>query len=315
MSDVRWGVLGAGKLVQKATGRAIHEATGAQLYATGARDLDRAQATGAVHAYGSYQAVIDDPDVDAVYICLSNEAHLPWIRAAITAGKHVLCEKPMVLTAAETESVFSAAENAGTLLVEATWSRWHPRMRRIVELATYGSLGEIESFTSTFTYEGVDPSNYRLSPAHGGGALYDIGIYPLHAMYACLPTINGVSIISVEHVRTDDGVDLTTRASLGCTAAAEANITASFIEPASQVLTIRGTEGEIRVEDELAFTSLRQPSDLWVDGHIESFPAVDAYQIMFEDVSAQNSGKGGWVLPAEDSMQSGSNRRCSPLID
>jgi len=303
VKDIRWGVLGAGNLVQKATGRAIHEAVGAQLFAAGARDLGRAEATGAVHAYDSYQSVLDNPDVDAVYICLSNEAHLPWILASVAAGKHVLCEKPMVLTAAETEAAFSAADEAGTLLVEATWSRWHPRMRRIVELATNGSLGDITSFTSTFTYEGVDPTNYRLSPAHGGGALYDIGIYPLHAMYACLPNVDDVAVINVEHVRTDDGVDLTTRASLGCTDVTQADITASFIEPASQALTILGTEGEVRVEDNLAFTSFRQPSDLWVNGHVESFPVVDAYQIMFEEVSARIRGENAWVLPAQDSIR------------
>jgi D-xylose 1-dehydrogenase (NADP+, D-xylono-1,5-lactone-forming) len=303
VNEVRWGVLGAGMLVQKATGRAIHEAAGAQLFATGARSLDRAQATGAVRAYDSYQAVIEDPDVDAVYICLSNDAHLPWIQAAIAAGKHVLCEKPMVLTAEETESAFAAAAAANVHLVEATWSRWHPRMRRIVELASNGSLGEITSITSTFTYEGVDPRNYRLSPAHGGGALYDIGIYPLHAMYACLPEIDAVSVRSVEHIRTDDGVDLTTRASLGWTDAAQADITASFIEPASQALTIRGTDGEVRVEDERAFGSLRQPAELWVDGHIEAFPAVDAYQIMFEHVSARIRGEDAWVLPPRDSIR------------
>lgn len=159
MTDVKWGVLGAGKLVQKATGRAIHEAAGAELFAAGARDRERAKATGAVRAFDTYQGVIDDDEVDAVYICLSNEAHLPWIRAALAAGKHVLCEKPMVLTAAETESVFAQAQAAGLLLVEATWSRWHPRMQRIVELVGSGSIGAITSFTSTFTYEGVDPDN------------------------------------------------------------------------------------------------------------------------------------------------------------
>lgn len=303
MTDVKWGVLGAGKLVQKATGRAIHEASGAQLFATGARDRERAQATGAVHAYDSYQAVIDDPDVEAVYICLSNEAHLPWIRAAIAAGKHVLCEKPMVLTAEQASAAFDEAAAAGLLLVEATWSRWHPRMRRIVELATSGSLGTVTSITSTFTYEGVDPANYRLSPAHGGGALYDIGIYPLHAIYACLPDLETLDVSAVEHARHDSGVDLTTRARLRWSPDGAAEITASFIEPASQQLTVIGTEGRVRVLDDLAFTNYRTPSTLDVAGTTESFPPADAYQIMFEEVSAHIRGEGGWVLPARDSIR------------
>lgn len=303
MTDVKWGVLGAGKLVQKATGRAIHEASGAQLFATGARDMERARATGAVHAYDSYQAVIDDPDVEAVYICLSNEAHLPWIRAAIAAGKHVLCEKPMVLTAEQTSAAFDEAAAAGLLLVEATWSRWHPRMRRIVELATSGSLGTVTSISSTFTYEGVDPANYRLSSAHGGGALYDIGIYPLHAIYACLPDLETLDVSAVEHARHDSGVDLTTRAQLSWSSDGTAHITASFIEPASQQLTVIGTEGQVRVLDDLAFTNYRTPSTLDVAGTTESFPPADAYQIMFEEVSAHIRGEGGWVLPARDSIR------------
>jgi D-xylose 1-dehydrogenase (NADP+, D-xylono-1,5-lactone-forming) len=154
-----------------------------------------------------------------------------------------------------------------------------------------------------FTYEGVDPTNYRLSAAHGGGALYDIESYPLHARYACLPHINDVSRINVDHIRTNDGVDLTTLACLGWMNAAQANIAASCIDPATQALTIRGSEGEVRVDDGQAFTSYHQPSELWVNGHRESFPSVDAYQIMFEQVSARIRGEEAWVLPARDSIR------------
>lgn len=303
MSDVKWGVLGAGKLVQKATGQAIHDAQGAQLFATGARDLSRAEATEPVRAYDSYQGVIDDPEVEAVYICLSNEAHLPWIRAAVAAGKHVLCEKPMVLTAADTQAAFDEAAAADVLLVEATWSRWHPRMRRIVDLATSGALGDITAIRSTFTYEGVDPSNYRLSAEHGGGALYDIGIYPLHAIYACLPDVEELAVTSVHRTRHDSGVDLTTEATLTWGNRSNASITASFIEPESQVLTVIGTEGQVAIEDNRAFTAYRQPSTLLVDGIMETFPAVDAYQIMFEEFSQYVRGTGGWVLPPRDSVR------------
>ena len=152
MRDVGWGVLGAGWLVTRATGEALRSAAGARVVAAGARDLDRARSVGALRAYDSYRAVIEDPDVEAVYICLANDAHLPMIRMCIEAGKHVLCEKPMVLSAADAESVFEQAAEAGVLLVEATWSRWHPRMRRIVELVADGAIGDITSiYTNYFT--------------------------------------------------------------------------------------------------------------------------------------------------------------------
>jgi predicted dehydrogenase len=301
--SVGWGVLGAGWLVNQATGAAIHNAEGAHLQATGARDLDRARATGARNAYDDYRAVLDDPDVEAVYVCLSNEAHLPWILASLDAGKHVLCEKPLVLTAVEAQQAFQAAEGTGLHLVEAVWTRWHPRMRRIVDLATSGALGSLETYLGTFTFDGVDAGNYRLSPHHGGGALYDVGIYPLHALVACLPEIDSVQVLSTEQDLSEDGVDLTTNAILEWSGGTRGSITGSFIMPASQRFSLRGSEGTIRIDDDQAFASWREPTELFVDGIAEHFAAVDAYQLMFEEMSARIAGGHGWLLPAEDSLR------------
>ena len=301
--SVRWGVLGAGWLVNQATAAAIHSADGAVLYATAARDIDRARATQPQIAYDSYAAVLDDPNVDAVYICLSNEAHLPWIEASIAAGKHVLCEKPMVLTAEQAERAFALADIAGVHLVEATWSRWHPRMRRIVELATSGALGEISNYLGTFTFDSMTEGNYRLSPDHGGGALYDVGIYPLHALVACLPDVTGFDIVQVDRVMSHHGVDVTTTATLTWGADSRASIAGSFVMPESQRLTIRGSAGEVTVTDNQAFTTWRATSTLRVGDHVEEFPAVDAYQIMFEEMSARIRGGDGWLLPPQDSIR------------
>ncbi len=300
---VRWGVLGAGWLVSRATAAAIHHADGAVLHATASRDLERARATQPQVAYDSYAAVVEDPDVDAVYICLSNESHLPWIEAAIAAGKHVLCEKPLVLNAEQAERAFGLAEDAGVHLVEATWSRWHPRMRRIVELATSGALGEISTYLATFTFEGVADGNYRLSPDHGGGALYDVGIYPLHSLIACLPHVESLEIHQVDRVLSERGVDLTTTATLTWGASSRASIAGSFALPESQRLTIRGTTGDVTVTDNEAFATWRSPTTLHVGDHVEEFPAVDAYQIMFEEMSERIRGGEGWLLPPRDSLR------------
>ena len=300
---VRWGVLGAGWLVTKATAAAIHNAHGATLYATGARDIDRARSTEPVIAYDSYTAVVEDPNVDAIYICLANDAHLPWITAAIEAGKHVLCEKPMVLTAEEAARAFALADAAGVHLVEATWSRWHPRMRRIVDLATSGALGDLHRLLATFTFDGVTPGNYRLSPAHGGGALYDVGIYPLHALVACLPEVEEFDIVDVQRELSEEGVDLTTRARLTWGGESLALIAGSFVMPPSQRLTVRGSLGEVRVLDDEAFATWRTPSSLWVNGRVEEFGEADAYQIMFEEMSDRIRGGDGWLLPARDSLR------------
>lgn len=306
MTDVGWGVLGAGWLVNQATAAAIHSADGARLVAAGARDARRAEALGPDRAYDSYQAVLEDPAVDAVYIALHNDAHLPWIRAAVAAGKHVLCEKPMVLTVADAEAAFGEAEAAGVLLVEAAWSRWHPRMRRIVDLAVGGDLGTIHDYLGTFTFDGVPDGNYRLSAARGGGALYDVGIYPLHTLLACLPAITALDVVEVEVTGggdVGDTVDLTTKAALAWGAGTRASIVGSFAMPDSQRLTIRGTDGSLRVDDDQAFTSWREPSRLLVGQHVEAFPAVDAYRLMVEQVSLRIRGGDGWVLPAADSLR------------
>lgn len=302
MNEVSWGVLGAGWLVTQATGAALHRATGARFSAVAARDIDRARAVGAERAHDSYAAVVEDPAIDAVYICLNNDAHLPWIRACVAAGKHVLCEKPMVLTEAQAREAFADAEAAGVMLVEATWSRWHPRTRRIVELATSGALGEITSYLGTFTFDGVREGNYRLEASRGGGALYDVGIYPLHGLRAVLPGVERFEVLRVEHAMGGVDVDLTTKATLSWGDDTVATMVASFAMPASQRLVIRGREAEIRVLDDQAWTSWQSPSELWVGGSIEHFAPVDPYQVMFEAVSAAIRGDDAWVLPAADTM-------------
>lgn len=302
MTEVRWGFLGAGWLASHATAAAVHAASGARLRAVGARDPGRAASLEPDHAHGSYEAVIADPDVDAIYICLANDAHLPWILAAVEAGKHVLCEKPLVLTAQEAQRAFDAAEAAGVHLVEAVWSRWHPRMRRVIDLTTSGQLGEITSFLGTFTFAGELEGNYRLSAARGGGALYDVGIYPLHALVAVLAADIEISIVEVDRVMGGIDVDLTTKATLSWEHG-QAHVAGSFVMPDSQRLRIIGEAGSLSVDDEQAFTSWRVPSELRIDDRIETFPEVDAYRVMFEQVSARIRGEDGWIMPASDSLR------------
>lgn len=301
--EVQWGVLGAGWLVQQATGAAIHHADGARLVAVASRDRARAEAVEAERIYDNYSAIVEDPAIEAVYICLHNDAHLPWIRACLANGKHVLCEKPLVLTRTEAETVFQQAQAAGVHLVEATWTRWHPRMRRIVDLVTSGAIGEITSYLGTFTFDGVPEGNYRLMAQHGGGALYDVGIYPLHGLVACLPEVEGLVVDEVSHDMGGIDVDLTIRATLSWGNPATAMIAASIAMPESQRLTIKGTDGTIRITDDQAWASWRTTSTLSIDDRVEDFPRVDAYQVMFEEVSAAIRGTGGWLLPPRDSLR------------
>jgi len=298
VTDVRWGILGAGWIVQQATGSALRSAHGASLQVVAARDLSRAQAVGAARAVTDYRAVIEADDVDAIYIALSNEAHLPWILAAVEAGKHVVCEKPLTLSPRDTKSAFDAADRAGVLLVEAVWSRWHPRIARIVELCRSGELGDIETFLGTFTFPEVTPGNYRFEAERGGGALLDIGIYPLHVLAACLPEATFQPSLVERSER--DGVDLTTRATLEWSHG-RASIACSFEMPESQRLAVAGSQQTITIDDDQAFTSWRAPSSLTIGAHVENFAPVDAYQRMFEAVTHRILGEDDWVMPREAS--------------
>lgn len=301
MTDVRWGFLGAGWLASTATAAACHAADGARLEVAGARSWARASALDPQRAYGSYDEVLADPAVEAVYINLANDAHLPWILAAVESGRHVLCEKPMTLTAADAETAFAAAEAAGVLLVEAVWSRWHPRIQRIVSLASSGELGDLTSYLGTFTFTGDLEGNYRLSASTGGGALYDVGIYPLHVLSACLGGAEHLRPVAVE-VDLGAEVDLTTRVTVEWSTG-QGSVVASFVMPDSQRLDLRGSLGSVRVADDQAFTSWRTPSELIIGEQREMFPAVDAYQLLFEQVSARIRGEEAWVVPPRDSIE------------
>ena len=305
---VRWGVLGAGWIVQTATAQAIHAASSAQIAAVASRDIERAGSVEPERVYGTYADLIADESIDAVYIALANDQHAPWIHHAIAAGKHVLCEKPLTLSTEQTKSAFEAADAAGVLLVEAAWSMWHPRMKRIVELASTGAIGEIEEFLGTFTFDGVPEGNYRLDPRLGGGALLDIGVYPLHALVGCLPQIHQVQA-EVERVLGGLGVDMTTKARLETPHGHRASLVASFAMPESQRLLVRGQGAEVRVPDDQAFTTWKQATSLLVADTVEEFAPTDAYRDMFEAVSGRILGRSDWVLTSDAST------RVAALVD
>ena len=305
---VRWGFLGAGTIA-KVLAQAVHEADGAVLQAAGARDLGRAQALGPVTAHGSYDDVVASPDVDAVYVALSNDAHLPWTLAALRAGKAVLCEKPLGLTAAEVDEMTAVAQETGGLLVEASWYRWHPRVRLAQQTLT--DIGTVRHVTAGFTFAGQLEGNYRLDPALGGGALYDVGCY---AVSACLWAI-GRGLPDEVVARSElspGGVDLDTRAILtwdavGRDGGAEAEVHAGISVDAGQWLVVRGDRGEIELRD-APYTSWKEDdTELWVSDGTGTerlpVPAADPYRLMVEEVSSVLQGGPGWVLPLAESRQ------------
>ena len=298
MTRVRWGLLGAGWIARRAIAPAVHSADASTLTTVAARDINRAQALHpAGSAYDDYAAVIDDPDVDAVYIALSNDGHLPWATAALEAGKAVLCEKPLGCNAVEAKQMRAVAERTGGLLVEATWNLWHPRTARAAALLASDTIGALRAYSSVFVFEGVDDGNYRLDPALGGGALLDVGCYPLTgAAWATGGPFQSVQ--DVEILMSDTGVDLTAGAHLTM-GGVPTYVRGSFREPAHQALVLEGEHGQIEMTGNDAFVSWLQPSALRVldrDGErIEHFPPVDPYRLMVENVSRAVLGQDAWL--------------------
>src|SRR3981081_3074716 len=174
---LRFGILGAADIARKALIPAIEAAGNAELVALASRDVERGRRlfSGAVH--GDYQTLLDDRHVDAVYLPLPNNLHLEWTLRALAAGKHVLCEKPLALTAAEAEELAAAALSSGRVLMEAFMYRFHPRIKSVVADLRRNPPSEL---SARFGFSLDAPGNYRLDPALGGGALLDVGCYTIN---------------------------------------------------------------------------------------------------------------------------------------
>ena len=302
MTSTRWGLLGAGWIATKAIAPAMHAASGAIVQAVASRDSARSRALNPVTIHESYEALINDPLVDAVYISLPNHLHCQWSVAALKAGKHVLCEKPFAINSSEVELMVKAARENDRLLVEAVWSRWHPRMARLVDYVKAGNIGKLHSIESSFTFPANIDGNYRLSPAMGGGALFDVGVYPLHAMAALVGDNAQVEIQKCDVTTGPTGIDLTTTWQLRFAGSITAQGVASFELSENQSLIVHGSKGSVELIGSEAFTSWNSPSQLRLGEKIEEFDAVDSYQLMIENFGKKVQGQESWVLPLETSL-------------
>ncbi|CAB4886196.1 unannotated protein [freshwater metagenome] len=302
MKSIRWGLIGAGWIATKAIAPAMHAANDTIVQAVASRDVNRAKALNPVTVHESYEALINDPSVDAVYISLPNHLHCQWTVAALNAGKHVLCEKPFAMNVGEVEMMITAARKNDRLLVEALWSRWHPRMIRMIDYVRAGNIGEIISIDASFTFPASIDENYRAVPVMGGGALFDVGVYPLHAIAAIVGDDAQVEIESHNVNIGPTEIDLTSKWQMRINDSITANGLASFAMPENQSLIVRGEKGNVELVGKEAFTSWHSPSTLQSSGHTENFDAVDPYMLMIENFGKRIQGQESWVLPLETSL-------------
>lgn len=184
MRKLRWGVLSTARIGIDAVIPALQMSSNGEVVAIASRELAKAEAAAAVlgitTAYGSYEELLADPEVEAVYNPLPNHLHVPWSIRALEAGKHVLCEKPIAMNAEGAEELIQATRRHPSLKgMEAFMYRWHPRWRTIRGLLGSGGIGDLTTIYSTFTYYNVNPEDFRNVPEYGGGGLLDIGCYSI----------------------------------------------------------------------------------------------------------------------------------------
>jgi predicted dehydrogenase len=196
-----------------------------------------------------------------------------------------------------------AAKENNRMLVEAVWTRWHPRFIRMVELVQSGAIGEIRAIDASFTFPGSLEGNYRLLPEMGGGSLFDVGPYPLHAWSALTQGNLKMKINSVQRNIGSTGVDMTTRIDATLNGSITVNALTSFERDEEQQLLVTGSLSSIENIGNDAFTSLRNPSVLKVGDLLEHFAPVDPYQLMVENFGARINGEESWILPIEETIR------------
>jgi predicted dehydrogenase len=206
------------------------------------------------------------------------------------------------MDSSEVELMVKAARGNDRLLVEAVWSRWHPRMARMIDYVKAGNIGKLLSIESSFTFPASIDGNYRLSPAMGGGALFDVGVYPLHAMAALVGDNAQMEIEGCDVTMGPTAIDLTSSWQMRFAGSITAQGVASFELPENQSLIVYGEKESVELVGKEAFTSWNSPSQLRLGDNFEEFEAVDPYQLMIENFGKRMQGQESWVLPLETSV-------------
>ncbi|CAB4331891.1 MAG: hypothetical protein F2839_01300 [Actinobacteria bacterium] len=299
---IRWGFLGASWVASTALVPAVAAAHNATLFAVASRDPERSQKLNPTKVHATYADLISDPDVDAVYISLANHLHLEWAVKALNAGKHILCEKPLATSYAEAKAMSDAAVANDKLLVEAVWTRWHPRFERMVELVQGGDIGQLQAIDSAFTFTTTFTENYRLSPEMGGGSLLDVGPYQAHVWSALAAKESKLAIESASANFGPTGIDLTTQVNVTLDDSIAVSALTSFEQAEIQSLVVSGKSGTITFPLGQAFTSWKEASSIRIGDLVEDFAPVDPFTLMIEAVGNRINGEPVWLPSLRESL-------------
>ena len=299
---VRWGILSTGNINRKVIPGA-HASPKVDLVAVASRDQARADEYAKTwevpRAYGSYEALLADPQIEAVYISLPNSMHCEWSIKALEAGKHVLCEKPLSRHTSDVAAAFDAADRAGRLLSEAFMYRHNPQTRRAKQLVEEGAIGELRLIRSAFSYSLYDDKNIRLQTALDGGALMDIGCY----------TVSGSRLLGGEPEKVygeawfgPSGTDWV----FGGMLRFPRNVVALFDVGTAMTerdeLEAIGSEGSLFLDD--PWHCVAPGIELRRDGKVERIAVerFDSYRLELENVSDAIRGEGELLLGRDDAL-------------
>jgi predicted dehydrogenase len=310
---VRWGVLGVAKIATVKVIPAMQRGTSSQIVAIASRNLEKAQRAaadlGIPNAYGSYEELLADPDIEAIYNPLPNHLHVPWSIRAAEAGKHVLCEKPVSMSVAECRTLIDARDRTGVKIGEAFMVRTHPQWLRTRELVRAGEIGDLRAVMTAFSYFNRDPQNIRNVDEWGGGALMDIGCYPIHLsrfLFGTEPT-RALGLLDRDpEMRIDRLISAVLEFPSG-----QSVFTCSTQMVPHQRVQVLGTRGRIEVEIPVNAPPNR-PCRIWVDNgadlfgsgvRTEEFPVCDQYTIQGDLFSMAVRDGGDPPTPLEDSIR------------
>jgi xylose dehydrogenase (NAD/NADP) len=292
-NTLRWGIIGVGRIARKFAA-ALRGSPEAQIVALASRDQARADAAaaelGVACAHGSYQALLEDREVEAIYLALPNSMHVEWAVRAAQAGKHVLCEKPLAPTAAEAERMFTAARAAGVWLMEAFMYRFHPRTLRLTELIRSGAVGKVQLVRIGFSFSLDRPGDVRWDPNLAGGALYDVGSYCVNLARLAIGEAPTRAWASARWSATN--VDETLAGTLEYPGGAIAQIACSFRASFQQQAQIVGNDGLIELDQTFTMhpdqaTHIR----LWRGNHFAQLEQIDIEPTNHYRLEAEGFGR------------------------
>jgi D-xylose 1-dehydrogenase (NADP+, D-xylono-1,5-lactone-forming) len=274
-----------------------------EVVAVASRDQARAEAYAREHgierAFGSYEALLADPDIDVVYISLPNSLHVEWSIRALEAGKHVLCEKPLDRRPDEVERAFEAAARSGRILMEAFMYRHNPQTAKLRELVGAGAIGQLGVVRSAFSFSLGDPDNVRLAADLDGGALMDVGCY----------CVSGSRLLGGEPERVygeqvtgESGVDVLFSGTMRFPEGVAAHFDCGFVLPGRDELEVVGSEGSLFLDD--PWHARRPVIELRRESGVEEIALehVDSYRLELENLSDAIHGEAEPLLGRDDAV-------------